>query len=400
MIRTPRRRSSPIHSQCSGVALMVVLFSLLFMSIIAYELIYASRVDLRISANARNRLQAWYMAQSSARLSLLRIHLYREARNLLNKNKSLKIPEQLVDQVWSFPLPSFPLPGQVFGEDHHLPGEMAGVIRSEGSLIPINLLDGNSHRNSSKEIAEQISSELKQLIESTQESDDEFNNAYSGLRPEDLIHPLIDWIDDNTDKIEGGDELGDYDNFNPPYEPRNGRMPVLSELRLVAGWNDDLYNRFASEMSVHKTTQTINPNYISLKRLKSFHPDFENEDLQKLEEKRREEPFANLEQMAQWITAELPSGRGFEFPLEFKSSLQETIFRIEASGIVGLARRVIQLTVRLDEKPERKPPSQNPTGQEGGSDTPPTTETEGEKSQDTKPKELRPPTVVGFEVIV
>jgi len=371
----------------SGVALMIVLFSLIFMSIISYELIYASRVDLRISANARSRLQAWYMAQSTARLSLLRLHLYQSARNFANKNNSAKIPTQMIDQIWSFPLPSFPLTGQVYGEDHKLPGEMNAIIRSEGSKIPINLLDGNIHRNSSEEIATQVSDEIKQMIESAQEHDDSFNSLYSSLRPEDLINPLLDWIDENTDKVEGGDELGDYDRYKPPYEPRNSRMPVITELRMVAGWNDDLYNRFASEFSVYKNSITLNPNYISLKRLKSFHPDLDGEDLKKFEEKRREEPFGSLKEMTEWINAELPTGRGFELPFKFTSSTQETIFQIEATGIVGLARRVLRLSVRLDEKEDpqttRPPPTQPPP-----------------EGQTQSPKQLNEPTVVGFEVIV
>ena len=50
----------------SGVALILVMVSVAFMTIIIVEVIAASRVDLRIAINARNRLQAHYLAVSGA----------------------------------------------------------------------------------------------------------------------------------------------------------------------------------------------------------------------------------------------------------------------------------------------------------------------------------------------
>lgn len=371
--------------------MMVVLFSLMFMSIIAYEIIYSSSVDLRISANARNRIQAWYLAQSSARLALLRLHIYKTAKNI----DALAKQGNLLDKIWNFPLPTFPLPGQVYGTDHNLPGEMSAIIRSEGSLIPINLLDGNIHRNSSEEIADQVKKNFRQLVQSYFE-DETFSEKYRDLRAEDLLNSLVDWIDEDNKGSDGGEELRDYESLDPPYEPRNNRIPVISELHMLKGWTDDLYNRIAPELSVIKTRLELNPNYLSLERIKSFHPKLTKEDLQVIEERRREEPFTSLDQLEKFIQSsqDIRNGLGFEFPEGIKSTINENVFRIEASGIVGLARRVIRLGVRMDEivKKDKKAPESDPNPEDPPKDP--------DKKTEKKETKLGDPTVVSFEVLV
>jgi hypothetical protein len=384
----------------NGIALMMVLVALIFLSLISFEFMYASRVDLKISSSARNRLQAWYLAQSASRIALLRLHLFQKAIDLKQGGTPLPIDENILDQIWSFPLPSFPFPGQVYGKDHRLPGEISSLVQSEGSLIPINLLDGNRHRKSSKKIAEQVLEELKQLFTSAMEHDEAFEKAYRGMRFEDLFMPLVDWIDKDGDRREGGgDETADYERLDPPYEPRNDRIPAISELHMVHNWNDDLVKRFGREFSVIKSEVSLNPNYISLTRLKSFHPDLSKEDLDAIEARRKEQPFKSLQELATFIQSspDVRNGQGFSFPKDLKSSTTESIFKVEASGIVGQATRKIRLGVRLEELEDKKKQGEPDAAAQATKGNTPDSNPEDKN----KPKiKYGPPEVVSVEVVL
>jgi type II secretory pathway component PulK len=386
-----------LKSSKNGVALMLVLVALIFLSLISFEFMYASRVDLKISANARNRLQAWYLAQSASRISLLRLYLYQKVIEMKQNGQPIPVEANVIDQIWYFPLPSFPFPGQVFGKDHRLPGEVSSVIKPEGSLIPINLLDGNKNRSSSKKIAEDILEQCRQLFTSEVENNEEFDKLYRGLRFEDLFDPLVDWIDANNDRKDGGgDESTEYERKDPPYRPRNDRIPVISELHMIQGWNDDLYKRFSPQFSVLKSDLTINPNHIPLIRLKSFHPPLSPEDLKAIDERRRDQPFKDLKDMATYIqtSSDVRNGQGFKFPDKLKSSTTESIFKIEAIGIVGQAKRKLELGIRLSELDDKnKKPGNNPEASASTSET--------DKSKTTQ-KEIKfgPPEVVSFEVVL
>jgi type II secretory pathway component PulK len=379
-----------------GIALMLVLVALVFLSIISFEFMYASRIDLKISSNARNRLQAWYLAQSGAKFALLRLFLYQKLLELKQNASSFPLEEKYLDQIWSFALPSFPFLGQVFGKDHRLPGEITSLIQSEGSLIPINLLDANRNRKSSKEKAKQVLEDCKKLFESALE-DEEFDKLYRGMRFEDIFNPLVDWIDSNNEKVEGGDENSDYEKKDPSYLPRNDRIPVISELNMVLNWNDDLVKRFGKEFSVLKSDMKINPNYIPLSRLKVIHNELTNEDLKVIDEHRREEPFKDLNELQSFIqnSSEIRGGQGFTFPKSYTTSLTESIFHIEASGRVGQAQRKIRLGIKLLEIPEKN---------KNKAPTPNTSASSDEKSQDKtqkeKPQKYGPPEVVSIEVLL
>jgi len=353
----------------SGVALLLVLASLFLMSILAYEIIFSTGVEIRIGRNARNRIQATYLAQSSLKFSILRLHLYKEAKNLADTNSQSQalFSAHVIDQIWSLPFPSLPLPGM----KNDWPGEVSGMIRSEGSKIPINLLDGAEHRRSDAQTSTKIQEQIKTLIEGLAQ-DEDFDKLYRGLLPEDLINPLIDWIDADSNKKGGGDENTDYEKFKFPYTPRNDRIPVLSELHMIKGWTDDLIQRIAGNFSILNTSYDINPNFISLDRIKAMHPDLSKEDLQVIQKRRFEKPFTSLQEMADFIKSspDVRNGRDFSFG-DLKLLVRETNFIVEGTGVVGDARRSIKLAIRMtEEKTSNNPDARAPTTPGAGTPTP------------------------------
>lgn len=378
-------RTRTSHPQ-SGVALIVVMVALAFMTVMIMEIAVTTRVDANISANARNRLQAHYLARSGAKLQLLRLHMFQYVRNLKDQNGSVPLEASMIDRIWNTPMPEFPL--SVALEQARLadasqnndsrreetsdetsssqaagslptpwPGSFTAMIQSEGSKIPINLLDADKHQHSSEEARDEVKRQLTKLIEGLLE-DEEFDRLYRGLEPDDLINPLIDWIDADQEKVEGGDENRDYEGIDPAYKPRNGRIPTITELHMVRGWTDDLYNRIAPDLSALNVNVEVNPNYLSPRRLKTWGPDLSDEEIALIIQKRSVTPFASLKALQDFVQndPDIRGGDTFEIPKEIldKSSDRETVFRIESTGIVGQTRKNLRLGVFILSEKETK----------------------------------------------
>jgi len=350
-----RRSASTSKRSKAGVALMLVITALFLLSVVTKELVISSRIDVKISKNYVNRLQAYYLAQSSARFALLRIHLYKELENMVRSSSSVgklisqAVPDEMRSQIWSAPLPTFPLSGQE-SPLSAMGGKMSSLIQSEGSQIPINLLDGNKNRGSNPVIVKTIVKQINEIWESLLE-DEDFEDKYGDVDfEEELLNPLIDWIDADDVTMDGGSEDADYENRDSSYKPRNDRMPTLEELHMVKGWSDDIVSRFKKHFSVINSSTEINPNYIDLERFKIFHPDLTASDLQVIAARRAEKAFSSLEEVKSFIQTsdDISEGRDFEFPKGYEFLKSEKNFFIESVGIVGQARRKVKIKLRLD----------------------------------------------------
>jgi type II secretory pathway component PulK len=78
----------------------------------------------------------------------------------------------------------------------------------------------------------------------------------------ELIGNIKDYVD--ADEIRsgtfGGDENGEYDDYVPRYKAKNRPFDTTQELRMVAGFTDEVYATFAENMSVHARNMKVNVN--------------------------------------------------------------------------------------------------------------------------------------------
>ena len=61
-----------------------------------------------------------------------------------------------------------------------------------------------------------------------------------GLNP-DIVPCVLDWLDADSIESPSGAESDYYLGLKPPYQPRNGLMPTLGDLRLVKGVDDTTF---------------------------------------------------------------------------------------------------------------------------------------------------------------
>ncbi|MFT7518122.1 MAG: type II secretory pathway component PulK [Kiritimatiellia bacterium] len=82
------------------------------------------------------------------------------------------------------------------------------------------------------------------------------------LEPLELVGNLADWVDkDSTRAYMGGDENSLYDRLEDPYKTKNAPFDSLEEVRLVDGWHrDDVWERYGEQITVYGEHAKVNVN--------------------------------------------------------------------------------------------------------------------------------------------
>lgn len=188
-----------------GVALLVTLMALALMTLLVMDFTTAAALGYRSAAGKANELRAEYLARSavSVGLSLIAADSQQDAL--------ARTPHDGFDEAWAQPYPPVPLGG----------GSAEVAIVDEARKIDINLLV-NPRTGQPNPIYVGI---VERLL------------ANVGVSP-DLVPAIIDWLDPDSIESPGGAEATYYLTLIPPYEPRNGPMPTIGDLRMIRGVDD------------------------------------------------------------------------------------------------------------------------------------------------------------------
>jgi general secretion pathway protein K len=188
-----------------GIALLVTMMALALMTLLVMDFTTVASLGYRSAAGQANELRAEYLARSAigVGLSLLSSDAQQDA--------ATKTPHDGLDESWATPFPPVPLGG----------GLAQISIVDEARKIDINLLI-NPRTGQSNPMYLGI---LERL----------FTNI--GVSP-DIIPAIVDWLDPDSIESPGGAEADYYLRLIPPYEPRNGPMPTIGDLRMIKGVDD------------------------------------------------------------------------------------------------------------------------------------------------------------------
>jgi type II secretory pathway component PulK len=204
-----------------GSTLMLVTWMLLILGIVAVFLIYRAEAEWLAMVNAENSLSLREVAERA---------LYENLAILLQD-------EEEIDQ-----------PGvEWFGEtgffsDGRDGCEVTVLVEDEGSKPNLNLM---------------TESALCALLP-TEAFDGESTPGLMSAapsntpspRPELTVNPILDWLDADQDKRDGGAEAPDYQDLNPGYKCRDGFCSSLREIMMVKG-GPELYPYLAPELTVY-----------------------------------------------------------------------------------------------------------------------------------------------------
>ena len=246
------------YSSQRGIALLTAILVLTLAVIAATSIAANHHLSIRRTENIVFGSQVWsYLHGGEAWAKVVL------ARDLDDKNSY-----DHVSEAWATELPALPLPG----------GYIAGKIEDEQGKININnLLNGNEPDTLTRVRLETLFT----------------------LREHDptLVQAIIDWMDPDVEAIPpNGAEDDYYTGLEYPYLTANQPMQHISELRLVKGITQEIYNDISPYLTALPSNTAININTAEADVLAAVVPDLGIAAAQNIVDERDEEVFESMQE--------------------------------------------------------------------------------------------------------
>ncbi len=282
-----------VKKQERGIAVLMAVFTVVVIMYLVTEITYDTNVEYIVNANAVNRIKAYYAAKSGVELSLLRIKIFTKIQRQLGGSLP-PAQKKLLDMIWNFPFTWPPMiPDEASGVDKDMIKDKVkeskmdatyyASISDEGSKIDLN--DLNSPSKALREVAKRM---LNQIFENRIRNDEEWARQNRDFKYEEVVNNIIDWVDDDRQSLNGGDEKQLYSSLGAEELPPNRAYRTVEELRMVAGMTDQVYDMLKDRVTVYGM-RAINPNYASSDVLKSLDPSMKDEVVAKIVKRRSDE---------------------------------------------------------------------------------------------------------------
>lgn len=271
-----------------GVALLMVLAAIMTMTVLVTDISFGARVRSLTAQHTRQQTAAYYLASSG--ISIYRLILMANsqiARQPMLKSamESMGIPSG--DALWTMiPFINTGLlrmllvadGGDVEDEDaeaYQQTGQVSEQVAEEsrgdgGHFNNRNFLDfegdfsvtvrGEDCRPGVNQLASRdpatpvqntvVGQQIAGLLSG--EANDQWLRDRN-LDKWDLISNLADWVDADDIVASGKGSYEDdfYNRGDNPYLSKNAKFDTQDEMRLVEGWQDEVYARFGSQLSIY-----------------------------------------------------------------------------------------------------------------------------------------------------
>lgn len=349
-----------------GAALMLALFTTTLLMVIATQIMYETSVEYVVSTQAVNQVKAYWAARSGIEMSLLRIHIFRQAQAL---GGSMIPDPAILDEIWRQPFlwpPPVPKGLSTMDSDEIKKAVKASdltklkmsyftTIEAEGAKVDINDLGSPS-----KIMANAARNQLIQLFNQKMEADEDFNRRHRGFDFQKVVNNIADWVDPDNESRNGGSERDLYSDrgTNTKFLPPNQPFRTIQELHMVADVTDEIYDLIVPSITLYGG-KGINVNQAPKETLRAFGPAFTEERISRIIADRADPkrgPFKDEKDFVQYLNSIGISGNPFQAeetktPLVFEP---ETNFRIHATGKVGQAQSdIVAIVYDVDKMRER-----------------------------------------------
>ena len=272
------------RSSRAGVALLMVVSSIMLLTVIVTEITYGATVRISLAAHHRDEAKAEALALSG--IQMYRLILM--GSQALGRNPMVQQFGAMMgvngDSLWQM-LPRFNTgllrmgfvsggdldedDAEEFRDAGGLTEEQRDESREDTSGSKRNFLDFDGDFSASVKdenrfifvgnLQAQDMASLLQLPATQQLQGlmmrEEYNEFFRdhNLDRVELISNLVDWTDlDSTRVFRGGQEEQLYDNLDSPYMTKNAPFDTKEEIRLVDGWHlDGVWERFGRHLTIY-----------------------------------------------------------------------------------------------------------------------------------------------------
>ena len=255
-----------LQNRQSGVALISAILVVALAASVSFALMERQLLDIHRTSNVLQSDRSFIYGHGGgewAKGMLLRD---------IEDDKKEKEPYDGLDEEWAKPLPPTPFEG----------GEIAAVIEDMQSRFNLNNL--YLKKDADPDTQEQVKQQLTLFIRLLRTL---------GI-DEQLAQKIGDWLDEdiNTRFPDGAEDL-EYLAETPPYRTANSRMGSPTELRLILGMTQEIYEKLIPHVTVLPESTNLNVNTISAELLMALDDKIEESQAQTLAEERKESPFTS-----------------------------------------------------------------------------------------------------------
>jgi general secretion pathway protein K len=315
-------------------------------ALLATEVSFDATAEYLIANDEVKKVQAYYCAKAGVQVSLLRINIYQQV--IQQFGKQLGGGAQMLEMVWRMPFAWPPIiPDEVSRVDKDLIDKTISEslmecqyrtdIYSETSKIDLNDLVSPS-----KSLSETTKKQLIRLLENRFAAEDDFARENRDLKPEEIVNNIIDWMDSDSEGLNGADEKSYYAEMESDSIPPNQPLKTLDELHMIHGISDGIFDYLSPQVTVYGI-KGVQVNYASEDILRSIDPQI-TEEVAKEIKKRRDDPqlggiFKDDNDFLGFLNGKGVDTNRFnetKIPLIFDA---EYNFRIRAIGLAGSSSR-------------------------------------------------------------
>lgn len=304
--RALRRRD--VRNQ-RGIALLATLLAVALLTLIVVDFATTSALGYLSAANQANELRASYLARSATSVGLAL--LAQDSR----MDTMSKQPFDSLGDAWALPFPPIKVGG----------GSVSLSIVDEARKFNVNQLVNPANGQVNNIAVEQVT----RLF------------AILGVSPA-IVPALVDWLDRDSVETPGGAEADYYLRLIPPYEPRNGPMPTIGDLRMVRGVDDATFVKLRNFLTVVPETR-VNANTASPEVLACLEPELASNPrlVMQIVQARAMRPFETILDVTN-----LPGIGTFGVRLTQVLTTRSVYFTIAGMGTYAGARKLVYSTFR------------------------------------------------------
>ncbi|HLD44537.1 MAG TPA: hypothetical protein VJC18_03815 [bacterium] len=292
-----------------GAAIILVLAAIMLLTVVCLDMFDDSLVSHQLAQNYRARTQAYYLAKSGVNFSKMLLFYNKQVESELTKKKTSLQALGYEPLYKMIPLSSEALRGMVSmgamlsgGEEGEVTdgtedeaeaeaeaeedkdesenegdastADSVGMLQKEG-IEEFLGFEGNFDVEISEEQSKYSLNAVSKMTSNSPSYDlhkkvllslllrPEFKNFFNNQaqEAETLTHAIADFVDANNvinefDQVERGDEGSAYNKLS--YQAKDGPFLTLSELRLVPGMGDDIFETIKPLVSVYHTSEKVN----------------------------------------------------------------------------------------------------------------------------------------------
>jgi hypothetical protein len=229
-----RASDLPPRPSEQGIALVIVMISIMVLTILAAGFAYSMKVETKLARNANSEAELEWVGRSGVEYARWVL-----ANSLANPME----PYDSLDQPWA-------TGSGWLGPTNAPIAEVQNPITLGRGTVnwKITDLERKFNINSPEPVLQQVLPQALTLM---------------GVSPGDatpIVNSILDWIDpDDQTHVEGA-ENSDYESLTPPYSAKNGPIDDISELLLINGIRDN------PEIYYGITATNYQPSYFSHQR--------------------------------------------------------------------------------------------------------------------------------------